>query len=161
MVAQETSLLWEKTAASLKQMEEHARSLVKKLQRGDVLYLFGPLGVGKTAFVRFCIHALVEKDIHVPSPTFTIANVYEGAQCLIWHLDLYRINSLGEIKELGFTESVEESVTFIEWPEKLGPLQDPEALYIFLTEEKEVRTIQCKGNLKWKKRFEHAAHSSP
>lgn len=161
MVVQETYLLWEKTASSLTQMEEAAHSLVKKLQRGDTLYLFGSLGVGKTAFVRFCIQALIGEGIQVPSPTFTIANVYEGAGSTIWHLDLYRINSVEEIKELGFLENVEESIIFIEWPEKLEALQDPEALYIFLTEEREVRTIRCKGNFRWKKRFEHVVHSSP
>ena len=82
----------------------------------DVIALKGELGTGKTAFARAFIRERGEPD-DVPSPTFTLVQVYDAGPTAIWHFDLYRIRTPEEAWELGI-----EGISLIEWPERLGPL---------------------------------------
>ena len=93
-----------------------AGSLASVAEAGDVLALDGPLGAGKTVFARGFIRALTSPDEDVPSPTFTLVQVYEGAACPIHHFDLYRIESPDELYELGIEEALGDGITLIEWP---------------------------------------------
>ena len=68
-----------------------AQPLARALRKGDVVALWGDLGTGKTTFARVLIQALVRKNIDVPSPTFTLVQVYETSQGEVWHCDLYRL----------------------------------------------------------------------
>lgn len=105
-----------------------AARLAALARPGDVIALKGPLGVGKTTFARFFLHALgVEEDI--PSPTFALVQTYDppaAAAPRIWHFDFYRIDSPAEAYELGFEDAFDDDISLIEWPEKLGSLL-PEA----------------------------------
>jgi tRNA threonylcarbamoyladenosine biosynthesis protein TsaE len=56
----------------------------------------------------------------VPSPTFTLVQTYETARFPIWHVDLYRLKSAGEVRELGLDEALERGVLLIEWPDRMG-----------------------------------------
>ncbi len=87
----------------------------------DIIALKGDLGTGKTAFARAFIQACGNQD-EVPSPTFTLVQVYDAGPTAIWHFDLYRIRVPEEAWELGIEDAFIAGVSLIEWPERLGPL---------------------------------------
>ncbi len=103
--------------------EEETRAvgaeLASTLKAGDVYYLHGDLGAGKTAFVKGLVGAL-SKDALVKSPTFSLMNEYavEGTVHRIVHLDLYRLNDPSELEAIDFHPYLKDSALFIEWPEK-------------------------------------------
>jgi tRNA threonylcarbamoyladenosine biosynthesis protein TsaE len=97
---------------------------------GDVITLSGPLGVGKTAFARGFIAAMGH-DGEVPSPSFAIVQPYEELEPPVWHVDLYRIEEIGEIDELGL-DSALDAVLLVEWPERAGGAPWPDALALSL-----------------------------
>jgi N-acetylmuramate 1-kinase len=89
------------------------------LKPGDRVALEGDLGAGKTSFARALIRALMQDPIlEVPSPTFTLVQLYETSGCTIVHADLYRITDPEELIEIGFDEMMERAITLIEWPER-------------------------------------------
>jgi tRNA threonylcarbamoyladenosine biosynthesis protein TsaE len=88
---------------------------------GDIIALKGELGTGKTAFARAFIRTCGNQD-EVPSPTFTLVQVYDAGPTAIWHFDLYRIRAPEEAWELGIEDAFIEGISLIEWPERLGPL---------------------------------------
>lgn len=94
-------------------------SLYKKLLNKIVL-LIGPIGAGKTTFVKaFAKKSLCKAD--VTSPTFNILQTYEGKDNIIYHFDLYRLEKVAELEETGFFEFVNQKGTiFIEWADKLS-----------------------------------------
>lgn len=102
------------------------------LRSGDVVYLSGDLGMGKSSLARGLIRALTKPDQDVPSPTFTLVQPYETAAFPLLHLDLYRIEDPDEIYELGLDEALPAAVLVIEWPEKLGHLGFDDHLHIVL-----------------------------
>jgi len=102
-----------------------ARRFGPFLKTGDVVALDGALGAGKTALCRALIQGLgCQED--VPSPTFNLVQIYvppgdDGMGPLIWHLDLYRLESPEDVFELGIEEAFDTAVTLIEWPSKMAP----------------------------------------
>lgn len=110
------------------------RSIAGHLHAGDCLLLEGPLGAGKTALARAIIQVLqVRSDVEeVPSPTYTLVQTYDGAACPIWHADLFRLSDPQEIHELGLLEAMDEAITLIEWPDRLGPYKPARHLHIAL-----------------------------
>lgn len=110
--------------------EEAARQLAERINRGDVITLSGPLGVGKTAFVRAMLRALGHSG-EVPSPTFAIVQPYEDLHPPVWHVDLYRIEDPEEMAELGL-DAAEEGVLIVEWPERAGATAFSQALQLAL-----------------------------
>lgn len=101
------------------------------LRAGDVVCLHGDLGVGKTTLARGLIAAQTgEEDI--PSPTFSLVQIYETAPTPLWHLDLYRIEASAEIWELGFEDALETAISLVEWPDKAAEAMPPEALNVTL-----------------------------
>lgn len=105
-----------------------AARLGARLGAGDVLLLEGEIGAGKTHFARCLIQALLPEPEDVPSPTFTLVQIYDAAQCEIWHADLYRIGDVQEVEELGLTEAFETAICLVEWPDRLGPERPETAL---------------------------------
>jgi tRNA threonylcarbamoyladenosine biosynthesis protein TsaE len=97
-----------------------ARRLAPKLITGDVIFLKGGLGAGKSTFARALIRALTREDEEAPSPTFTLVQTYAARDFDIWHFDLYRLKRADEAYELGLEEALDEGVALIEWPERLG-----------------------------------------
>ncbi len=92
----------------------------KCLQPGDCVFLFGDLGAGKTTLTLGLARGLGLPDSeYVRSPTFTLINQYEGRHP-IFHLDLYRIESVAELDQLGLEEVFSsQGVCIVEWAEKL------------------------------------------
>ena len=98
--------------------ERLARALARHLRRGDVIALEGELGAGKTCFARAAINALprpgedpanvLSAPEEVPSPTFTLVQVYERAPAPVWHFDLFRLEAPEEALELGLEEAFAE-----------------------------------------------------
>lgn len=99
-----------------------AKPLAGVLRRGDVVALWGDLGVGKTTFARVLVQALVGEGINVPSPTFTLVQIYDSPRSEIWHCDLYRLKDADEVFELGLEDAFHEAICLVEWPERLGDL---------------------------------------
>ena len=106
-----------------------ARALSALAQAGDVIALFGDLGAGKTSFARAFINALPrqgdggdasKEPEDVPSPTFTLVQLYERAAATVWHFDLYRLEQAEEAYELGIEEAFSNGISLIEWPDRLG-----------------------------------------
>jgi tRNA threonylcarbamoyl adenosine modification protein YjeE len=105
-----------------------AATLAPRLRAGDVLLLSGPVGAGKTHFARAVILALLDTPEDVPSPTYTLVQVYDGPDCPIWHADLYRLASPAEVIELGLAEAFTTAICLVEWPDRLGDLAPASAL---------------------------------
>ena len=107
---------------SLEDTRAQASALANGLRCGDVVALHGDLGVGKTTFVQYVVQALGGAE--VTSPTFTLLQTYPvtlngGSQVTLFHYDLYRINSVEELDELGLRE-ISDGVAIIEWPQRLS-----------------------------------------
>lgn len=107
-----------------------ATRLAPHLGAGDVLLLEGPIGAGKTHFARALIQSLLPTPEDVPSPTFTLVQVYDGATAAIWHSDLYRLTHPDEVTELGLTDAFDDAICLVEWPDRLGDMAPASALHL-------------------------------
>ena len=107
--------------SSIRELEKIADKIKKILSLGDVVFLYGEIGVGKTTFARLLINSFENekklKKSEVLSPTFNIVFEYEIKEFTIKHFDLYRLKNDNDIKNIGLYENLEQSITLIEWPE--------------------------------------------
>jgi tRNA threonylcarbamoyladenosine biosynthesis protein TsaE len=87
---------------------------------GDCILLEGPIGAGKSHFARSFIQSRLGRPEEVPSPTFTLVQVYQAGDVEIWHADLYRLTHPDEVWELGLDEAFDQAITLVEWPDRLG-----------------------------------------
>lgn len=124
------------------------RWLAPRLGPGDVILLSGDIGAGKTHLARAIIQtrlAALGLAEDVPSPTFTLVQVYDAGGLEIWHADLYRLTSADEVIELGLEEAFETALCLVEWPDRLGPHAPGDALSVTLTSAGEGREITLAG----------------
>jgi tRNA threonylcarbamoyladenosine biosynthesis protein TsaE len=98
---------------------------------GDVIALKGELGVGKTAFARAFLRARGTAGA-IPSPTFTLVQLYELGEVAVWHFDGYRLHDPEEAWELGIEDAFAGGISLIEWPERFGALIPAQRLEIAL-----------------------------
>tara|TARA_B100001175_G_C19182914_1_gene482925 strand:- start:160 stop:606 length:447 start_codon:yes stop_codon:yes gene_type:complete len=107
--------------SSEKKLEEFANNYSNELKQGDIFFLFGEMGVGKTTFVKFLINNLQlkfkQKLTEVTSPTFNIMNEYNIKDLSIKHYDLYRLKSSKELQDLNMFNEDNKSILLVEWPQ--------------------------------------------
>ena len=106
-------------------LEKNTESISKKfsklIKKGDVIYFYGEIGVGKTTFIKHLINNLQRKNkvklSEVPSPTFNIINENKIKDIVINHYDLFKIKDPKELSNIGIFEDNLETITLVEWPE--------------------------------------------
>jgi len=109
--------LREVETASAEETEAEGETLGRTLRRGDLLLLVGPLGAGKTTFVRGLARGAGSADA-VASPTFVLVRNYRGRVPLA-HVDLYRLDRAPELRDLGLEELLDEGAVVVEWGDRL------------------------------------------
>src|SRR3981189_1766578 len=111
-----------------------AIDIANSLERGDLVTLSGDLGAGKTTFARALIRYLAgDAMVEVPSPTFTLMQIYDLPQFPLVHADFYRLSGSGGLAELGFDSLPDGAVVLIEWPDRAAGLLPPDRLDVALT----------------------------
>ena len=114
--------------------EEETRDLGerlgKALQRGDIVLLSGDLGTGKTCLAQGIGRGLGCATA-VNSPSFVLMNEYQGRE-IMFHADLYRIEDVEELDDLGLWDYAERGVLIIEWPERGAELLPGDGLVVEL-----------------------------
>jgi len=127
-------------------------ALAGSLGVGEAILLQGPLGMGKSTLARGLIRALTGPDEDVPSPTFTLVQVYE-TDPPVAHFDLYRLTRSEEAFEIGLDEALDVGCALIEWPERLGDDLEralgPDRLSIVLSEDGDGRVATVSGVGAW------------
>ena len=106
---------------SLKDTQNFSKNISRIISAGDIIFLYGEIGVGKTTFVRFFINYLESKNgiknSDVLSPTFNIVYDYDIGNIKIVHYDLYRLKNYKDISQLAMFENSKDHIKIIEWPE--------------------------------------------
>jgi tRNA threonylcarbamoyl adenosine modification protein YjeE len=112
----------EYTAATEEDTIKIAQGFASEIRDNDVITLHGNLGMGKSVFARALIRELAgDPKLDVPSPTFTLVQLYDTPKAPIAHFDLYRLEDPEEILELGWEDTLADGITIVEWPDRLGP----------------------------------------
>jgi tRNA threonylcarbamoyladenosine biosynthesis protein TsaE len=126
--------------------ERLGAALARRLRPRDVVALQGGMGVGKTTLARAILHAASgDPTLVVPSPTFTLVEVYDTPKGVFWHFDLYRLEDGQQVFELGWEEARADGIALIEWAERLGPLLPKERLTVDLSIEGDGRRAVLDG----------------
>ena len=153
------SFTFSRSVRNLEGTQALARLLAPLLRSGDILTLTGTLGSGKTAFARALLRLLAQDStLEVPSPTFTLLQIYDTPHMAVVHADLYRINSPEELEELGWEEATQDALMVIEWPDRLGPLTPHNRLdveFVAPSEEADARLLTVTGYGLWAERLEY------
>ena len=133
-----------------KKTEELAGKFLKKLKPGNIVFLYGEIGVGKTTFIRYLINRFQKENkiklTEVTSPTFNLLNEYQIKKIKINHYDLFRLKNVEELKNLGLFENNNNTVTLIEWPQIIK--KKPKNLIELIFEygiDHQTRSVQIKG----------------
>ena len=112
--------------------ERLAASVAALTRPGDAILLAGPLGAGKSAFARaFLRTATGDRQLEVPSPSFTLVQSYDTGIGVVHHFDLWRLDGPGGLAELGWDEA-RADIVLVEWPDRLGAELPGDALAINL-----------------------------
>ena len=127
---------------------ELGKNIAMALRKGDLVFLSGDLGTGKSVLARAIIRQLAgDTELDVPSPTYTLCQTYETI-LPVAHFDLYRISSsMDELEELGWQEALDLGCAIIEWPERCFSHLPPEAIQLKLEiDDNDARHIEFTGN---------------
>ena len=127
-----------------------AKNFSEILKKGDVVFFYGEIGVGKTTFIRHLVNCFQIKNYlnptEVTSPTFNLVNEYDVGVFTIQHYDLYRLTRSEETKNIGLLENQKENLTLIEWPEKINnKINNKIDLFFVYGENMNKRFLSIKG----------------
>jgi len=116
-------------------MDALAKELANVAAARDLIAIHGALGAGKSTFARRFIRSFARRHDQfvdeVPSPTFTLVQIYPLGDEVVWHFDLYRISTSEELRELGLEEALSD-ICLIEWPDRAAHLLPASRLDIYL-----------------------------
>ena len=128
--------------------KELAKELTHYLKGGEIIYLYGEMGVGKTTFVRHLINQFQKnKKLHiteVTSPTFNLLNEYDIDDLVIKHYDLFRLKDKSEIKNLDLFENIQNTITLIEWPQLISKKKSIKTIDLIFSYENELNNRSFK-----------------
>ena len=131
--------------------KELAKDLTHYLKGGEIVYLYGEMGVGKTTFVRYLINQFQKnKKLHiteVTSPTFNLLNEYDINDLVIKHYDLFRLKDKSEITNLDLFENNQNTITLIEWPQLISKNKSIKTIDLIFSYENELnnRSVKIDG----------------
>ncbi len=140
---------------SLEDTQIFSKKISKIINAGDVIFLYGEIGVGKTTFVRFLVNFLESKNgiknSEVLSPTFNIVYDYDVKDIKIQHYDLYRLQNYKDISQLGMFETSKDYIKIVEWPEFIeSKPKDRIDILLQYSKLKDSRKVAITGYGKWK-----------
>ena len=140
---------------NLSQIDTISKKILSNLSSTDCIFLFGELGSGKTTFTRSLINGLQEKNkvnkTEVLSPTFNLLYEYEIKSLKVMHYDLYRLEDIKEVDQLGIFENSENVITIVEWPEKIKKnVENRLEITFYYETDEESRKLKFQGFGKWK-----------
>ena len=130
---------------------ELAKNLSNYLKGGEMIFLYGEMGVGKTTFVKYLINQFqIEKKLQiteVTSPTFNLLNEYEVDDLVIKHYDLFRLKVKSEITNLNLFDINKNMITLIEWPQLIGKENSIKSIDLIFNYENELnnRSVKIDG----------------
>jgi len=131
--------------------KELAKDLTHYLKGGEIVYLYGEMGVGKTTFVRYLINQFQKNKklriTEVTSPTFNLLNEYDINDLVIKHYDLFRLKDESEIKNLDLFENNQNTITLIEWPQLISKNKSIKTIDLIFSYENELnnRSVKIDG----------------
>ena len=140
---------------TLEDTQVFSKNISKIIGVGDIIFLYGEIGAGKTTFTRFFINYLESKNgiknSDILSPTFNIVYDYDVRDMKILHYDLYRLKSYKDISQLGIFETSKDHIKIVEWPELIEP-KPKDRIDILLEYSKlpDTRKVKITGFGKWK-----------
>ncbi len=136
------------SVTSVDSLKPIAVELLSLLSESHVVALEGQMGAGKTTFVQQVLKSMGVEELD-GSPTYSLINQYESPfYGTVYHLDLYRLNSLEEIFDIGIEELLyQKCICLIEWPEKMIELLPDNTIWVYLRVEEDLsRTITIKND---------------
>ena len=131
--------------------KELAKNLSHYLKGGEIIFLYGEMGVGKTTFVKYLINQFQKNKklpiTEVTSPTFNLLNEYEINDLVIKHYDLFRLKDKSEITNLDLFENSQNSITIIEWPQLINKKKSVKTIELIFSYENELnnRSVTIDG----------------
>jgi len=140
---------------SLEDTKNFSKNFSKIINKGDIIFLYGEIGTGKTTFVRLFINHLESKNkienSDVLSPTFNIVYDYNVGNIKILHYDLYRLKNYNDISQLGMFETSDDYIKIVEWPELICPKPTNRVDILFeYSKSTNSREVEIVGFGKWK-----------
>ena len=130
--------------------QKFVNKILKEIKVGDVIFLYGEMGVGKTTFVKYLINELQKRNklklTEVTSPTFSLLNEYQINEIKVNHYDLFKLKSTDELKNLDLFAYSSTTITVIEQPQiiKDKPKKLIELTFKYTNNYKK-RSVQIKG----------------
>ena len=131
--------------------KELAKELSNYLKGGEIIFLYGEMGVGKTTFVKYLINQFqIKKKLQtseVTSPTFNLLNEYDLDDLSIKHYDLFRLKDKSELKNLDIFENNKSTITLIEWPQLINKEKLNKTIDLIFNYENELnnRSVKIDG----------------
>ena len=131
--------------------KELAKNLTYYLKGGEIIFLYGEMGVGKTTFVKYFINQFQENNnisiTEVTSPTFNLLNEYQLNNIVIKHYDLFRLKNKLEIYNLDLFENNKNIITLIEWPQLIDKEKSIKAINLTFSYENDLqnRSVKIEG----------------